>query len=100
MPSFTENFGATIVDALAHGKPCIASVYTPWKELEERNCGWWVNNAPEPLAGAILEMMSLDDAARLGMGECGRRLVKEKYTWDAVVKTMVEEYAALVHENA
>ena len=36
LPSFTENFGATIIDALAHGKPCIASTFTPWAELNEK----------------------------------------------------------------
>ena len=92
LPSFTENFGATIVDALAHGKPCIASTYTPWRELQDRGCGWWVSNEPKQLAGAIGEMMSLDDAMRRDMGAKGRRLVEEKYTWKAVAETMISKY--------
>ena len=92
LPSFTENFGATIVDALAHGKPCIASTFTPWKGLQERGCGWWVSNEPARLAESIVEMMSLDDATRRDMGAKGRRLVEEKYTWDAVAETMISKY--------
>lgn len=100
LPSFTENFGATIVDALAHGKPCIASTFTPWKELQSRGCGWWASNEPAQLAAAIGEMMSLDDAKRRAMGAKGRGLVEEKYTWDAVVKAMVKGYAEVLNVRA
>lgn len=92
LPSFTENFGATVVDAMAHVKPCIASTFTPWRELRDRGCGWWVSNEPEKLAAAIKEMMSLDDATRRDMGAKGRRLVEEKYTWGAVAETMISKY--------
>ena len=92
LPSFTENFGATVVDAMAHGKPCIASTFTPWKELQERGCGWWVSNEPARLAEPIVEMMSLDDATRRDMGAKGRGLVEEKYTWKAVAETMISKY--------
>lgn len=97
LPSFTENFGATVVDALAHGKPCIASTFTPWRELQDNGCGWWVSNEPEKLAAAISEMMSLDDATRRVMGEKGRRLVEAKYTWSAVADTMIEKYKEICH---
>ena len=92
LPSFTENFGATVVDAMAHGKPCIASTFTPWRELQDHGCGWWVSNEPKKLAAAIGEMMSLGDAKRREMGAKGRRLVEEKYSWDAVAHTMINEY--------
>lgn len=95
LPSFTENFGATIVDALAHGKPCIASTFTPWNELQDRGCGWWVSNEPSKLSVAINEMISLPDTERREMGARGRKLVEEKYTWDAVVKKIVKAYGAV-----
>ena len=96
LPSFTENFGATIVDALAHCKPCIASTFTPWHELQDQGCGWWVSNEPEKLAAAIMEMMSLNDTERRMMGEKGRRLVEAKYTWSAVADTILAKYRELV----
>lgn len=92
LPSFTENFGATVVDAMAHGRPCIASMFTPWRELQERGCGWWVSNEPVQLAEAIGEMISAGDDRRREMGAKGRRLVEEKYTWAAVAETMAAKY--------
>ena len=90
--SHTENFGATVVDAMAHGKPVITSDKTPWREVVERKCGWCVCNEPDKLSMALGEMMSLSDDERRQMGANGRRLVEEKYTWDAVVKEMVKGY--------
>ena len=95
--SHTENFGATIVDAMAHGKPVMTSDKTPWREVAERKCGWWVSNEPTRLSAAICEMMALSDDERRQMGERGRQLVEEKYTWDAVVKTMVKGYEEVVY---
>lgn len=100
LPSFTENFGATIVDALAHGKPCIASSFTPWRELTEYGCGWWVSNESKVLASAINEMVAMPDAARRQMGTRGRMLVEEKYTWDAVVKKLVRAYEEVLNGRA
>ena len=100
LPSYTENFGATIVDALAHGKPCIASTFTPWKELEERKCGWWVSNEPLPLAKAISGMIESGENVRYVMGMRGRALVEEKYTWGAVVKSLEIVYGKCVNDSS
>ena len=96
LPSFTENFGATVVDAMAHGKPCIASTFTPWKELEEGRCGWWVSNEPEPLAKAIREMIEVGDMTRSEMGRRARSLVELKYTWSVVAKKMTGVYEMML----
>ena len=95
--SHTENFGATVVDAMAHGKSVIAGDKTPWQEVAERKCGWWVSNEPAKLSAVLCEMMSLSDDERRQMGERGRRLVEEKYTWAVVVKAMVKGYEAVLN---
>jgi len=98
LPSFTENFGGVVVDAMAHSKPCIASTFTPWRELKERGCGWWVSNEPSVLANTIREMMYAGDALRFEMGKRGRELVEEKYTWNAITKKMVEGYIKVLRK--
>lgn len=94
--SHTENFGSTVVEAMAHGKPCITSIHTPWHELKTQNCGWWVDNAPDKLAETLQAMMSLPDEERLRMGKNGLELMRSKYTWAKVSEKLKEAYAKLV----
>ena len=90
--SHTENFGATVVDAMARGKPVVTSTQTPWKVVEDRNCGWWVSNDIENLAAALVDMMKRTDTALASMGDCGRKLVEERYTWSAVCDKILDAY--------
>ena len=48
------------------------------------------------LVSALEGMMSMTDDERRGMGARGRRLVEEKYTWDAVVKAMGKGYIEII----
>ena len=41
-------------------------------------------------------MMALSDAERHEMGDRGRKLVDASYTWDAVVRCMIAEYAEVL----
>ena len=99
LPSFTENFGATVIDALAHGKPCITSTFTPWKVLKDRNCGWWVSNEPSVLANTIYEMADAGVYKRWEMGVHGLALVREKYTWGAVTNKMLDAYQSIINNS-
>jgi glycosyltransferase involved in cell wall biosynthesis len=42
----------------------------------------------------FIDAVSLSDVLHQRMGERGRRLVEEKYTWDAVVKALGKGYEA------
>jgi glycosyltransferase involved in cell wall biosynthesis len=81
LPSFNENFGLVIAEALACGVPVITTRATPWKELVTHECGWWVELGPEPLAAALREALSASDDARREMGARGQKLVSENYSW-------------------
>lgn len=95
LPTYSENFGIVVAEALWAGLPVITTKGTPWSELGTCKCGWWIDGGVDSLATALNEAMSLTDAERRDMGERGRRLVEEKYTWDAVVKEMVKGYLSL-----
>ena len=99
LPSFSENFGAVVVDALAYGIPVITTVATPWQELVSHRCGWWVDIGVEPLARALQTAMAMSDGERWEMGVNGRRLVEDKYTWEAVAVRMRAVYAQVLAEH-
>lgn len=98
LPSHTENFGAVVADALAWGLPVITGKGTPWKEVvvgsgSGSGSGWWVENDPENLAKALRELMALSDEDRRAMGERGRELVMEKYSWAAIAEQVKSVYS-------
>ena len=53
-----ENFGMIVTEALSVGTPVIASLGTPWEELNIHRCGWWVNNDVDTLAQTIEKVLS------------------------------------------
>lgn len=93
VPSFTENFGMVVAEALAHGVPVIASKGTPWAELDKYDCGLWVDNAPESLAKAI---SSIRNKALQEMGSRGRVWMNAKYDGTAIAAKMFSVYNALI----
>ena len=96
LPSFSENFGSVVVEALVQGVPVIATKGTPWGELETERCGWWIDVGVEPLAAALREAMALSDEERAAMGARGRALVAEKYQWPAIGARMLGAYGEIL----
>lgn len=92
VPSYSENFGMVVVEALAHGVPVIASTGTPWSELESRGCGFWVGNSPPELALAISEARECNLRE---MGERAERWMREEFSWKTVARRMKSLYESL-----
>ena len=91
LPTYSENFGIVVAEALWAGVPVITTKGTPWRELEECRCGWWIDLPPKAsLDGALREAMALPRETLRAMGARGRSLVEGKYTWKAVCDAMVE----------
>lgn len=97
LPTYSENFGIVVAEALWAGVPVITTKGTPWHELETCRAGWWIDLPPTASLGrALSEAMgkSMEDLAE--MGRRGRQLVEEKYTWPAVVKPIIKGYNSAV----
>lgn len=92
-PSFRENFGLSIVEALAHGLPVIAGRGTPWQRLEEERAGLWVPNDPESLAAAVERLRAMP---MVEMGARGRAWMAREYGWARVAKDMLALYRDLL----
>lgn len=95
-PSVSENFGITIAEGLAAGLPVICTDGTPWVEIAERKCGWYIKaNSVDALANALRE--ATNSAELTVMGTRGRKLVEDHYIWSAVCGKMVCGYEEVMN---
>lgn len=92
LPTYSENFGIVIAEALAAGVPVITTKNAPWRQLVEHDCGWWVDIGVDPLAEALREAMLCSAAERQEMGLRGRKLVQDKYSWPTIADEMAAVY--------
>ena len=96
VPSDFENFGMIVTEALSVGTPVIASLGTPWQELNTEHCGYWVETNVKTLAETIEQVLSLPEDEIRCMGENGKRLVQERYQDTQVARMMVQLYDWLI----
>jgi glycosyltransferase involved in cell wall biosynthesis len=93
--SDSESFGIAVAESLAAGVPAIATRTCPWRELESRQCGFWVEQTGPAIAAAIRALAD-DPARRAAMGERAARFAREAFGWDAIATTMHALYAGAV----
>lgn len=84
LPTYSENFGIAVAEALARGIPVITTKGAPWQELEAHRCGWWVTPGVDGIAGALSAALATPSETLLDMGARGKALVEEKYSWDRI----------------
>ena len=95
-PSVSENFGITIAEGLAAELPVIATKGTPWKDLDNYACGWWIDQGVDALESALRNAFdkSLEDLHAMGLR--GRRLIDERYSWQTSVMVVRQGYRSIL----
>lgn len=98
-PSVSENFGITIAEGLASGLPVICTKGTPWKDVEDNDCGCWIDQGVDALTQALSRVFSFSPSQLSALGANGRRLIKRKYTWTTAVKPLLIAYERLIETS-
>ena len=92
MPSEFENLGNVILEGLVRGIPCIATKGSPWKDLLDCQCGWWVPYNQLSITNAVKTAMETPKEELMRMGENGKKLMRKKYSVSAVARQMKSLY--------
>ena len=96
LPTYSENFGNTVAEALAHGTPVVTTNQTPWAHLPAEGCGWIAKPNVPSLCEAVEAAVTTSSSERLRMGEVGRNLVERCYSLSAVIGQIDRVYGWLL----
>lgn len=97
LPSYSEGAPVVILEALGAGVPVITTKASPWEELITHGCGWWTDSSVDAIADALLDVLPLPQTALKAMGQRGKQLVNEKYTWSRIAEQTIALYDWLLN---
>lgn len=97
LPSYSEGLPLSIIEAMACEKPVIGTNIGGIRELiEDGKNGLLVPiKNSKSLADAIIKILENPKLAKQ-MGENGRKLVEQKYTWEKVAKDVEKVYRSVL----
>ncbi len=96
LPSYTENFGMTVVEALACKLPVVISDQVNIHAEVSGSGAGLVTRCDAGEVTQALETLLADADRRRAMGEAGRRLVQARFTWPAIVEALTAEYEQVI----
>jgi glycosyltransferase involved in cell wall biosynthesis len=99
LPSYTENFGMAVAEAMACALPVVISDQVNiHAEVAGASAGMVTRCDVDEVAGALVTLLR-DPNRRRAMGEAGRRLVQARYTWPVIVEALTQEYQAVIERQ-
>ena len=92
LPTYSENFGIAVAEALATGTPAIVSRGAPWSGLPDHGAGWWIEANLESLVACLEEALSSPPDQLRRMGGAGHEWMKEEFAWPRIGSMMARTY--------
>ena len=92
LPSYNENFGMAVLEAMAVGCPAVVSEEVGLADVVRESGGGIVTPGdPQLLAEAIISLIESQEK-RLAMGMAGLRTVQQRYSWQSRAKAVQAIY--------
>ena len=96
LPTFSENFGLVISEAISHGLPIITTPYAPWSWVSAVNAGLIVEPNVKDLTDALNKMLTISSAELRSMGINGRTYLEQNYSWQKASVEHSKNYIRII----
>lgn len=113
LPSYSENFGMVIAEAMSCGVPAITTNGTPWQLLNgevstmgasldmlgnNKRTGWCIDLSVDNLEKALREAMMMPSAELYEMGQRGSKLVNANFNYRMVARMNLALYDWIINK--
>ena len=85
LPSYSENFGIVVAEALSHGLPVLTTKNTPWSILIKYKCGWHIKNDQNNLKVYLHRIFKTNEKKLKVMSKNAKKLSNE-FKWPRIAK--------------
>lgn len=97
LPSYYENFGIAVAEAMASGTPVIISDQVHiCHEVSNSNSGWVCATSTQELS-QVLQTALQNPNERIQRGLNAQKYALENYSWDAIAQQMLQFYQRVVN---
>ena len=95
LPSYSENFGLAVLEAMAAGVPVLVSdKVNLWREVVSSGAGLAATCSAEAFDACLVQMLDKPDATRR-MGERGYCIARERFSWERIAVELERLYASV-----
>ena len=92
LPSHSDNFGITIIEALSKGVPVLISdKVNIYKKIKDYNCGKVIQNKSNEIESGLYEIIKNKNKYRI-MQKNAISLIKSEYSWQKILPKYNEMY--------
>jgi len=96
LPSYSENFGNVVLEAMYFGLPVIITKYVGISpSIKKAGAGLVINKDEKQLAEAILKILENPELAQK-MGTNGKKLIETEFSSEKVTENWIKEYKNLI----
>ncbi len=97
LPSYSENFGMSVIEAMACGVPVVVSNKVGISgDIRQSKAGVVVDCSEDSLYKGLISVLDSEDLAR-ELSFNGRKMVEQRYNIDNIADKMILEFQAILN---
>jgi glycosyltransferase involved in cell wall biosynthesis len=100
LPTYSENFGMAVAEALAAGTPAVVTQGAPWAGLVAHGAGWWIEMGLDPLVACLEQALSTSPQRLEEMGRAGHGWMQRDFSWQRIGRQFLATYRWLLDGGA
>ncbi|MBQ6187229.1 MAG: glycosyltransferase [Prevotella sp.] len=99
LPSYSENFGMVIAEAMSCGVPVITTNNTPWEIVNNTNTGWCIPLSVSHVEETLKKALSLKAEILYEMGQKASALVRNNFDYRIIAKKNLRLYDWIINKG-